>query len=95
MHYPASIAFDRDSRVSFVTIKVYCRLRTELDFVEVREVKGWALARSVASGASDVSSALSWLTEQGYLLEHGRGHRNVRRFTLTWTVGPRVRPRVP
>jgi len=88
--FPASLTFDRDHRASAVAAKVYRFLRTELDFVQARDVKVWVLAQSIASDREGVSTALSWLTECGYLVEHARGDRGVRRFTLAWSARNRA-----
>lgn len=88
--FPASLAFDRDARAAPVAAKVYRFLRTDLDFTQVRDVKVWTLAQRIASDRESVAAALTWLTENGYLVEHARGERGVRRFTLAWSARQRA-----
>lgn len=95
MTFPALLAFGTDDRRSLVVIRVYEQCVQELDFVESRDVKVWLVAEQRGMRPADVSDALSTLTEWGYLVEHARGERGVRRFTLAWSVNATTKPQSP
>jgi hypothetical protein len=91
--FPAAITFASDNRKTFVIQRVYDRAQTELDMHEVREAKAWLWADALAMDKGDVLDAWNWLVANGYLLEHERGERLVRRFTLTHSVRDDLRPK--
>jgi hypothetical protein len=84
---PSYAALAADNRLGFVTWRVYiCLERHYLDHVQAREIKIWVLADRLKIGNTQVCKALNWLAEHGYIREHERGSRGVRRFTLVWSV---------
>jgi hypothetical protein len=88
MTYPAEIDFKRDRTISPSARRVYGYLTTELDFNEVRVLKSQYHSAQCGVDRADFIHALDALVACGYLIEHARGARNVRRFTLAYSVNP-------
>ena len=91
MSTPAQLTFRRDRRFKLAAIRVYDYLLGRLDHVEVRAVKLWELTDPdlPESPAVDKEAAIAGLDQLvgcGYLVEHPRGERGVRRFTLAFSV---------
>lgn len=86
MTFPAELAFRRDRGLSATARRVYDYLTTILDFTEVRAVKSQAHAEFLAVERQSFAGALDTLAARGYLVEHPRDLRNVRRFTLAWSL---------
>lgn len=85
MTYPAELDFKRDHTLSASARRVYDYLSTILDFTQVRAVK--SQLHAPPSGVERVAfmRALTDLGERGYLVEHARDTRGVRRFSLAWS----------
>lgn len=88
MTFPAELAFKRDRTLTATTRRVYDYLTTTLDFTEVRLVKNDLLADSLGMNAKYFRAALNALVSGGYLIEHARGPRGARQFTLAWSLNP-------
>lgn len=86
MTCPAELTFKRDRALSPSARRLYDFLFTELDFVEVRERKAYAMAAEVKIHRESTLKALRELIAAGYLIEHGRGTRGVYRLTLAHSV---------
>jgi hypothetical protein len=85
--YPALDSFAADHRIRRSTFRLYMHLqRSVLHHAEPREVRIWYLKDRLHMGATAIISGLNWLVLNGYLIEHGRGQRMVRSFTLAWSV---------
>lgn len=85
---PALLALPLDATIGAhsVTIRVYLRLLSILDFVKPRPVKVWAVAEDLCVKDETVSRALNILIERGYVNDHGRGANKVRECTLAWSL---------
>lgn len=57
-----------------------------LHFTEPREKKIWTLAAELHMSPRKVRDALDWLTARGFLVEHGRDSRGVRRLSIAYAV---------
>lgn len=89
MSSPAEIAFKCDRTLNPAARRVYDYLTTVLDFVEVRQVRGLVDAERAGVHRNSFGPSLDALVARGYLLEHERGERNVRHFTLIWSLRQR------
>lgn len=85
MTYPAEIDFRRDRTLSSSERRVHDYLTTELDFNEVRSVKSQIHCEQCGVDRADFIRALGALVRAGYLIEHARDARKVRRFTLAYS----------
>ncbi len=86
MSYPALDAFADDPNVRHLTFRVYMHLqRRVLDHAAPREVKSYVLSATLRIRPASVIAALNWLVRSGYLIEHARGARGVRVFSLAWS----------
>jgi hypothetical protein len=86
---PAFAAFDHDPAVGRLAHRLYRHLQSELlDFREPRPVKVRGLAGTLHAGTSGVMRSLNWLVARGYLVEHDRGSRGIRSFTMAWIAKP-------
>lgn len=54
-------------------------------FHDPQEVKAWLIAEQLGFEKKTVIAALNLLVARGYLAEHARGFRRVRRFTIAIT----------
>ncbi len=91
MSFPAFEAFAADTAVRHITFRVYMHLqRACLNHHTPQEVKSLSLAETLKLRPASIISALNWLTSRGYLVEHPRGSRNVRSFTLAWSIPPTI-----
>lgn len=86
--FPADLEFRRDNRRNFTTTRVYDRCKDEFDLHEIREARAWHWAMKLEMDKGDVLRAWNWLVKHGYLIEHERGEKGVRRFTLAHSVNP-------
>lgn len=86
MTFPAWDAFEADRRVRLQHLKLFRFARRTLDFREVRMLKQGAAAEQTGLDRSDLRRALNDLVAWGYLVEHQRGDRHARQFTLAWSV---------
>lgn len=87
MSFPALEAFAADTKVRHITFRVYMHLQRELlNHVTPQTVKVAALSETLMLRPASIISALNWLTQHGYLIEHQRGSRKVRNFTLAWSI---------
>lgn len=84
--FPAEIDFRRDSRPTPTERRVYDYLLTTLDFRQERQVRGLMDAQRAGVSRNSFGAALDALVAHGYLVEYPRLERNVRRFTLAWSV---------
>jgi hypothetical protein len=55
-----------------------------LRFDVAREIKVTGVQMRARVSRRSTIDALQWLIERGYLIEHGRGHNQMRRLTLAW-----------
>ena len=70
---------------------VYFRLlRIPLIFVKPQDVKSWLLAEEMHVKRETVATALDLLVTRGYLVEHERGYKNIRRVTAAIERNPVV-----
>ncbi len=84
--FPADAAFEQDARARIGHIKVWRYAKHWFDFTEVRDGPRWHISKLTGVNEPDTTAALDELVAWGYLIEHPRGDRNVRRFTLAWSV---------
>ncbi len=90
--FPALDAFAADRSVRRLTFRLYMYLQREvLDLTSPRLVKNAIIAEKLSMRPASVISALNWLVTAGYLVEHPRGPRGDRSFTLAWSVQPQHR----
>lgn len=96
MTFPALDTFADDIEVGHMTWRVYMHLqRHQLDIHDPRVVKIIPLSEKLRIRPASIITALNWLVERGYLIEHDRGWRGVRRFTLAWSRKTTVSQSVP
>ena len=88
MGFPARDRFEGDRRITPRLMRLYKFCRLEFDFWDVRSRKSEVLAHATGITREDVGSALDKLRDYGYLVEHARGEKNSRWFTLAWSVNP-------
>lgn len=86
MTFPAWQHFDMDRGVTPTRLRVYGWCRAHLDFCDVRPVKRAVVSHALHLHESEITRALSWLIEAGYLVEHPRGPHEPRRLTLAWSI---------
>lgn len=86
MTFPAWEAFEADRRIRLHHVKLYRFARRTLDFRQVRQLKQGLAAELTGVDRADVSRALRDLVCWGYLVEHERGEKQARQFTLAWSV---------
>lgn len=92
MSFPALDAFAADRAVRRLTFRLYMHLQREvLDLTSPRPVKVAQLAHTLRMRPESVITSLNWLVERGYLVEHARGPRRIRSFTLAWTATPKAK----
>ncbi len=92
MSFPALDAFAADRAVRRLTFRLYMYLQREaLDLTEPRRVRNAIVASKLRMRPASVITALNWLVTSGYLVEHPRGPRGERSFTLAWSVQPQQR----
>jgi DNA-binding MarR family transcriptional regulator len=85
--FPALESLADDSAIERTAWRVYMHLQRHLlDHTAPREVKAQALAQTLHLREASVIAALNQLVTRGYLIEHDKGARRVRRLTLAWTV---------
>jgi len=83
--YPAYEQLALEIGRGFARWRVYMHLKPpRLHFTQPREVKVWAVASELQMSPRKVRDALDWLTERGFLAEHGRDSRGVRRLTVEY-----------
>lgn len=80
MRFPALEHFEQDRRIGPALMRAYRACRYSLDVHEVRTIKRWTM------NDLNTKRTLDTLVEWGYLIEHERGPRNERRFTLAYSV---------
>lgn len=90
MSFPAYDQLAADIELGHMTWRVYMHLqRNVLNHVTPVEVKSWLLCDTLHLRPASIVLALNWLSDRGYIVEHERGARGVRRFTLAWSVTPK------
>lgn len=90
MSFPAFEDFAADRAVTQTVFRLYMHLQREaLDHVEPRQQLIWHLSETIRMRPASVISGLNWLVDHGYLVEHGRGERGIRHFTLAWSRSSR------
>ena len=78
-------------RRGYARWRVYMFLKPpRLSFAEAREEKVETIRFALRMSPNAVVDALDWLTEKGYLVEHGRTGRGIRRLSLAWDIQPRM-----
>lgn len=89
MTFPAWFDLNRDreiakkpaaQRVYAHLIETYPRI-----FFDPIDAKAWLIADELGLERETVGQALAVLCDRGYLLEHGRAPRNIRRVTIALT----------
>jgi hypothetical protein len=83
---PAAFSFKRDRTLPQTARRVYDYLSTTLDFTEVRAVKSDLECEQAGVSLPPFIAALNLLVERGYLIEHARDARQIRHFTLAWSI---------
>lgn len=91
MTSPAEYAFRRDRSLSSSERRVYDYLSTVLDYKEERNVKSQIQHEECGVGRRQFLAALDTLVARGYLIEHARAERGIRRFTLAHSINPERR----
>lgn len=86
MSFPAREQFEGDLRITPRLMRLYNFCRLEFGFWEVRSRKSEVVASATGIHREDVGAALDKLRDFGYLVEHARGDKNSRWFTLAWSV---------
>lgn len=86
MTFPAELAFKRDTNLPPTARRVYDYLTTILDFQQPRRVVTELHCGMIKTDRETFGRALTTLVEVGYLVEHERDARNVRVFTLAWSL---------
>ncbi len=82
--YPAWFELHADDAIvrHGVALRVYAALvRNPSVFIEPQLVKIWAIAQAARSDEDSVRYAVNLLVEHGYLIEHERTNKGVRRLT--------------
>lgn len=90
MTFPAEISARRDPRLSLAARAVYGYLTTELDIHDVRGVSTALHADRAGVSRETFAKARDDLLRFGYLVDHGRGLRNVRRLTLAYSIAEKA-----
>jgi hypothetical protein len=88
MTTPATEAFKRERGRTLGIVRVFEYCQQRMDHVEIRRLKLDELVLSLEIDKGDASRWLDWLVSRGYLVEHERDDRGVRRFTLAWSLNP-------
>lgn len=91
MSFPAYQAIGKDIGLGFASWKVYMHFVNDgvLNHTRPVDVKLTALASTIPLSRRKVREAVDWLTERGYVVEHGRDAHGVRSLSLAWALETR------
>lgn len=68
MFVPALADLPKDASLTGAPTRVYLQLLQELDPIEYRAVKNWALAKGLGMKPQTIGRAIALLVERGYLV---------------------------